>query len=89
MSRSTIAYQAQPRRLALTCNDAAAADFFIRPAGRVVAERRRLTDQGRWEALRREPTAFVHGRAETGEQEIRLALDYLLATARRVPAPAR
>lgn len=62
-----------------------AADFLIRTAGHVVSEQQRLTDNGRWDDLRRDLTTFVQRRSEATGERVHLTLEYLLATARQEP----
>jgi ubiquinone/menaquinone biosynthesis C-methylase UbiE len=55
--------------------------FFIRTAGHVVAERSRLEGEQRWEDLRAALEHFVAERDEADGEQVRLRLEYLLATA--------
>jgi SAM-dependent methyltransferase len=73
---------ADVHRLELTFPDAdAATGLLIDTAGHVVAERDRLVEQGRWDALRADLRAFVGDRGLTDSGGFRLGLDYLLVTA--------
>ena len=75
---------AQSRGLVLAFSDASTAvDVLIRTAGHVVSEHQRLTEDGRWEDLGRDLVAFVYRRAGPCGNQVHLALEYLLATARR------
>jgi SAM-dependent methyltransferase len=70
-------------------DSAAAADFLIRTAGHLVNEQERLTASGRWQELHDDLIAFVERRAEVAHDQLRLRLQYLLATATAGGAPSR
>lgn len=71
------------KTLTMTFTDAAeATDFLIRTAGNVIAERERLTDDGRWPDLRAAVQQLVVERGDESNEECRIGFDYLLATIR-------
>jgi SAM-dependent methyltransferase len=64
-------------------NSRAAADFLVRTAGHVVAERDHLREQGRWDDLREALRELVDARAQPVDGGLRLDAEYLLTTAAR------
>ncbi|MEV4621107.1 class I SAM-dependent methyltransferase [Asanoa sp. NPDC049573] len=73
---------ADVHRLDLTFPSAdAATSLLIDSAGHVVAERGRLVEQCRWEALRADLRTFVGDRGVADSDGFRLGLEYLLVTA--------
>jgi SAM-dependent methyltransferase len=67
--------------LAMTFADAAeATDFLIRTAGNAIAERERLTAEGRWPDAQAAVRHLVDARSHTSNAECRIDCDYLLAT---------
>lgn len=57
-----------------------AVNFLVRTAGHVVAEQESLTAQGRWGDLLVSLEELVEARGRRVESEVRIDLDYLLAT---------
>jgi SAM-dependent methyltransferase len=70
--------------LTLTFADAGdAADFLVRTAGHVVAERQRLTAEARWDDLIAVMTELADNRGRHHSGRLDLDLEYLLSTATR------
>lgn len=67
---------------------AEAVGFLVATAGHVLAERDRLTAEGRWGALLADLAALVMARDATGDGDVSLPLDYRLTLARPSGAPA-
>jgi SAM-dependent methyltransferase len=57
-----------------------ATDFLVRTAGNVIAERERLTRQGRWTEMQAAVRQLVEDRSDASNNECRIDFDYLLAT---------
>jgi hypothetical protein len=57
--------------------------FLIRTAGHLLAERPRLEQEGRWEALQRDLEQLVASRDESQRAGVSLRCDYLLVLADR------
>jgi SAM-dependent methyltransferase len=75
-------HSATTETLSMTFADShTAADFLVRTAGHVVAERDRLREQGRWDDLLLAMQELVDGRAQLVAGGLRLDSEYLLATA--------
>jgi SAM-dependent methyltransferase len=75
-------------RLTLTfASPAEAVDLLVRTAGHVIAEREKLTVEGRWDDLLAAVHELVATRAAHADDRVRIDLDYLLAeiTRRREP----
>jgi SAM-dependent methyltransferase len=62
---------------------AQAADFLVRTAGNAMAERERLTDQGRWADLQAAVRHLVEVRSHQVNGQLGIGFDYLLATIAR------
>ena len=60
-----------------------AADFLVRTAGHVIAERGRLTAEGRWRDLLAATEALAHDRGRHHADQLDIDFVYLLATAGR------
>ena len=68
--------------LTMTFDDATdAADFLVRTAGHVMAERERLTAEGRWHDLLAAMEALAHDRGRHQSARWDIDFEYLLATA--------
>jgi SAM-dependent methyltransferase len=77
-------HSATTKSLSMTFADSrAAAEFLVRTAGHVVAERDRLREQGRWDELLLAMQQLVDGRAQRVAGGVRLDSEYLLASATR------
>jgi SAM-dependent methyltransferase len=59
-----------------------ATDFLIRTAGNVIAERDRLTEEGRWSELQVAVRQLVDDRSRASDDQCHIDFDYLLATVR-------
>jgi SAM-dependent methyltransferase len=64
-------------------SDVQAADFLVRTAGNVIAERERLTQQGRWVDMQAAVQALVQTRSQPTNGRPRIVFGYLLATLAR------
>jgi len=62
-------------------NASAAAEFLVRTAGHVLAEREHRLADGRWLELHDDVVAFVEQRADASGDQLRLTFEYLLAIA--------
>jgi SAM-dependent methyltransferase len=72
-------------KLTMTFEDATdAADFLVRTAGHIVAERERLTAEGHWRDLVAAMEALAHDRGRHQSARLDIDFEYLLATADRV-----
>ena len=69
------------QNLTMTFDSAAqAADCLVRTAGNAMAERERLTEQGRWTDLQAAVHSLVEARSKQVNGKRRIAFEYLLAT---------
>ncbi len=59
---------------------AQAADFLVRTAGNAMAERERLTEQGRWADVQAAVQSLVEARGQQMNDQHRIDFEYLLAT---------
>ena len=67
--------------LTLTFDHATVAtDFLVITSGNVMAERERLTEQGRWGDMRAAMNRLVESRSEHGNAPLRIELEFLVAT---------
>jgi SAM-dependent methyltransferase len=58
--------------------------FMETSYGPTITARERLTDEGRWDACRRELVAMMEARNESADGALRVAAEYLLVAGRRV-----
>ena len=77
----------QPNLTMVFDTDAQAADFLVRTAGNVMAERDRLTGEGRWEEMQAAVQHLVRSRSRPADGRVGIEFEYLLATIARPGRP--